>query len=134
MGNEALYLDPHTTQKSGSIGEKISQNEIDMDESYHQKYAARINFEKMDPSLALCFLCKTRTEFDELVSRLRIDICGGTQPLFEITELSQTPWRTVQQSAMQQTASNSNTNGNNLKIGHNGIHFTYFSMNTNVDV
>lgn len=53
VGDEALYLDPHTTQKCGSIGEKLTQNEIDLDETYHQKYAARINFKNMDPSLAL---------------------------------------------------------------------------------
>lgn len=53
VGDEALYLDPHTTQKCGNVGDKSTQNEIDMDETYHQKYAARIHFEKMDPSLAL---------------------------------------------------------------------------------
>lgn len=53
VGDEALFLDPHTTQKCGVVGNKLTQAEIDMDETYHQKYAARINFEKMDPSLAL---------------------------------------------------------------------------------
>lgn len=90
VGDEALYLDPHTTQKCGSIGEKITQNEIDLDCSYHQKYAARIQFEKMDPSLALSFLCRTREEFTELCTRLRDDICGGNQPpLFEIVTTGQ---------------------------------------------
>lgn len=88
VGDEALYLDPHTTQKSGSVGLKMTQNEIDMDLSYHQKYSARIDFEKMDPSLCLAFLCKTRTEFNELCARLKDDICSGSQPLFEITEMS----------------------------------------------
>lgn len=53
VGDEALYLDPHVTQKCGTIGEKLQQTEIDMDETYHQKYAARLNFKNMDPSLAL---------------------------------------------------------------------------------
>lgn len=53
VGDEALYLDPHVTQKCGSIGDKLHQNEIDVDETYHQKYAARLNFKSMDPSLAL---------------------------------------------------------------------------------
>lgn len=53
VGDEALYLDPHTTQKCGKIGEKTTPHEIDMDCSYHQKYAARISFEKIDPSLAM---------------------------------------------------------------------------------
>lgn len=53
VGDEALYLDPHTTQKCGSIGDKTASSEIELDETYHQKYAARINFKNMDPSLAL---------------------------------------------------------------------------------
>lgn len=120
VGEEALYLDPHTTQKSGSIGDKATPLEIEMDETYHQKYAARINFKNMDPSLALvccvvhsfysifvssllfvssflclqCFLCRTKTEFNELCTRLQNDLLRtGTQPLFEITRTSQTPWR-----------------------------------------
>lgn len=53
VGDEALYLDPHTTQKCGPIGEKLTPSEIEMDETYHQRYASRINFKSMDPSLAL---------------------------------------------------------------------------------
>lgn len=53
VGDEALFLDPHTTQKHGSVGEKNASSEIELDESYHQKYAARINFKNMDPSLAI---------------------------------------------------------------------------------
>lgn len=53
VGDEALYLDPHTTQKCGSIGEKMTPSEVEMDETYHQRYASRINFKSMDPSLAL---------------------------------------------------------------------------------
>lgn len=50
---ELMYLDPHTTQRSGSIGDKSTESEVEMDETFHQKYAARINFKEMDPSLAL---------------------------------------------------------------------------------
>lgn len=53
VGDEALYLDPHTTQKCGSVGEKVTSSEIEFDETFHQKYAARINFKSMDPSLAI---------------------------------------------------------------------------------
>lgn len=128
VGDEAIYLDPHTTQKCGTVGDKTTSSEVDMDETYHQKYASRIHFEKMDPSLALvsflfqyvkyfhvdccgrrfhfyfsssiclfggqCFLCKTRTEFDDLCATLKKDIIStGSQTLFEITETSQVPWR-----------------------------------------
>lgn len=37
VGNEALYLDPHTTQKSGKVGDKLTTIEIETDETYHQK-------------------------------------------------------------------------------------------------
>lgn len=48
----------------------------------------------LQPSFFQCFLCKTRSEFDELCKRLKDEIIGtGSQPLFEITETSQAPWR-----------------------------------------
>lgn len=53
VGDEVLYLDPHTTQRSGSVGEKTSQDEIEFDSTFHQKYAGRIPFSGMDPSLAV---------------------------------------------------------------------------------
>lgn len=53
VGDEVLYLDPHTTQRSGSVGEKTSEDEIEFDTTFHQKYAGRIPFTGMDPSLAI---------------------------------------------------------------------------------
>lgn len=53
VGDEALYLDPHTTQRSGKVSEKATPHEIEIDSSYHQKYAERIHFQKIDPSLAM---------------------------------------------------------------------------------
>lgn len=53
VGDEALYLDPHTTQRCGTVGKKSDSAECEIDETFHQKYAARINFKQMDPSLAL---------------------------------------------------------------------------------
>lgn len=55
VGEDALFLDPHTTQRCGTVGDKSEAAEIEMDETFHQKYAARINFKQMDPSLALVF-------------------------------------------------------------------------------
>lgn len=110
------HSDPHTTQRSGSIGDKSTDVEVEMDDTFHQKYAARINFIEMDPSLALvtyssvwnllhnltallrydllqCFLCKTKTEFTELCKRFHSDIVdAGIQPLFEITKTGHAPW------------------------------------------
>lgn len=53
VGDEAFFLDPHTTQRAGTVGNKTNETEIEMDETFHQKYASRINFNAMDPSLAV---------------------------------------------------------------------------------
>lgn len=61
-----IHSDPHTTQRSGSVGDKSTEMEVEMDETFHQKYAARINFKDMDPSLALVrkiFNCLTYLNF-----------------------------------------------------------------------
>uniref|UniRef100_U5EYR5 Cysteine protease n=1 Tax=Corethrella appendiculata TaxID=1370023 RepID=U5EYR5_9DIPT len=94
VGDEALYLDPHTVQRSGTIGSKLEQSEIELDETFHQKYASRINFRSMDPSLAICFLCTTRQEFNDLLKRFQDDIINAPniQSLFEITNTRQAPW------------------------------------------
>lgn len=94
VGDEALFLDPHTVQRSGSIGTKSDQDEQEMDESFHQKYARRINFKAMDPSLAVCFLCPTRADFDELIRNFNEELIGGgvRQGLFEVTKTRQAPW------------------------------------------
>lgn len=93
VGNEALYLDPHTCQRSGTVGNKESPQEIEMDESFHQKFAARINFTSFDPSIAVCFLCKSHDEFQGLIKKFKSEIIDvGLTPLFEITKSRAMPW------------------------------------------
>lgn len=53
VGDEVLFLDPHTTQRSGSVGDMTTGEEIEFDTTFHQKYAGRIPFTDMDPSLAI---------------------------------------------------------------------------------
>lgn len=53
VGDEVIYLDPHTTQRSGSVGNKDIEDEIELDMTYHCKYASRINILSMDPSVAV---------------------------------------------------------------------------------
>lgn len=53
LGDEVIYLDPHTTQKSGSIEDKTNEEEIEMDATYHCKTASRMPITDMDPSVAL---------------------------------------------------------------------------------
>lgn len=66
-----------------------------------------------------CFLCKTRTEFDDLCAALKKDIISsGCQTLFEITETSQIPWQPSPlnlcqpQSTNTRSAFSPNSNGN----------------------
>lgn len=53
QGEEVIYLDPHTTQRSGSVDQKLDEEEIDLDTTYHCKVASRILITGMDPSVAL---------------------------------------------------------------------------------
>lgn len=63
VGDEVIYLDPHTTQRSGSVSNKETEEEIEMDLTYHCKYASRINILSMDPSVAVVrfFFLKLKT-------------------------------------------------------------------------
>jgi cysteine protease ATG4 len=92
VGEEALYLDPHTCQRSGSINGKEQQSEVELDDTFHQRHAGRINFASMDPSIAVAFLCKTQSEFEELIGALRSGGGAGETPLFEIVEQRAQPW------------------------------------------
>ena len=62
MEEEVLYLDPHTTQPA-------SQR---VDASYHVPHPGRLPLTQLDPSLALCFLCITETEFDNLCIAIQV--------------------------------------------------------------
>uniref|UniRef100_A0A182TAY6 Cysteine protease n=1 Tax=Anopheles maculatus TaxID=74869 RepID=A0A182TAY6_9DIPT len=93
VGEEALYLDPHTVQRVGTVSSKQEPAEQELDETFHQRYASRISFTSMDPSLAVCFLCVSRQQFELLVARFNDSLNGGTsQALFEVAKTRQAPW------------------------------------------
>lgn len=48
-----IFLDPHTTQRSGNVDQKLDENEIDLDTTYHCKVASRVHITGIDPSVAL---------------------------------------------------------------------------------
>ncbi|KAL3282068.1 hypothetical protein HHI36_005267 [Cryptolaemus montrouzieri] len=96
IGNEVVYLDPHTTQRAGSVNNKETEDEIEVDLSYHCKYASRMNILNMDPSVAVCFLCKTEAEFNDLCQLIKDNlIISEKQPLFEITLEKPKQWMTT---------------------------------------
>lgn len=98
VGNEVIYLDPHTTQKAGIVGNKETEEEIETDISFHCKYASRMNILSMDPSVAVCFFCKTETEFNELCHSIRDELINPeNQPLFEITYDKPKEWQPAEE-------------------------------------
>ncbi|XP_046961062.1 cysteine protease ATG4B [Vanessa cardui] len=92
VGDEVVYLDPHTTQRSGLVENKITDEQKEMDCTYHCKYASRIPMLSMDPSVAVCFLCRTRRDFDELCITIENTLMQESQPLFEICEKRPSHW------------------------------------------
>lgn len=53
VGDEVVYLDPHRTHKAGPVNSKGCEEEIELDSTYHCKYASRMNVLSMDPSVAV---------------------------------------------------------------------------------
>lgn len=90
VGDDILYLDPHTCQRSGSVGNKETQAEIEMDETFHLRSAGRMAFTSMDPSIAVSFFCKTRRDFDKLIEQLETK--DGKTPIFEVIKSRSIPW------------------------------------------
>jgi len=77
VDDEVLYLDPHVTQPAGHVST--------CDSTYHVPHPGRINISHLDPSLALCFLCITEQEFDNLCIAIQENLIERCQtPLFEM--------------------------------------------------
>ena len=118
-GDDLIYLDPHTTQPAVNIaddprefispltgdeeataaadGTKTEDScsivmELD-DISYHCERASRLPIALLDPSIALCFLCRTEEEFDQWANlTLKKLIQEEQQPLFEIMKERPANW------------------------------------------
>lgn len=88
VGEEIVYLDPHVTQMNAPVNEwceKRTDEEMTAGATYHSSRANRINIQQLDPSLSLCFLCKTEAEFDDLCLGFQDKLIDGEKnPLFEI--------------------------------------------------
>ena len=53
VGDQLIYLDPHTTQPSCSLGKKQTEAERDADKSFHTRCSGKLDMTQLDPSLAL---------------------------------------------------------------------------------
>lgn len=87
FGDSLLYLDPHTTQHTVHVGDKVTEDQIRADCSYHCLQPGFMPIARIDPSLALAFLCANHTEFSSLcehIQRLLVD--GRKHPMFELCD------------------------------------------------
>lgn len=95
FSSDILYLDPHTCQRSGSVGSKETPNEIELDETYHCRNGRRMAFTSMDPSLCVAFFCKTQQELDKLISQLESMKTQVKTPIFEVINSRSVPWKSA---------------------------------------
>ncbi|XP_047000119.1 cysteine protease ATG4B [Schistocerca americana] len=100
VGDEVIYLDPHTTQMAGLVEDKEQEHEKEMDASYHCQYASRSHILHMDPSVAACFLCATEEEFESLCKQIKKKLIQNEkQPLFELCDERPNHWSPLDDSA-----------------------------------
>ncbi|CAA2998055.1 cysteine protease ATG4-like [Olea europaea subsp. europaea] len=81
---KAFYLDPHEVQQAVNI----KRDSIDADtSSYHCNVVRNIPLDSIDPSLAIGFYCRDKSDFDDFCARASelFDQSNGA-PLFTITE------------------------------------------------
>lgn len=86
VGDQLVYLDPHTTQPTVCLDcSNPDCSREAAEETYHCPFASRMDFLQLDPSVALCFYCGTEEEFDDLCERVHRTISDEeSTPLFEI--------------------------------------------------
>ncbi|XP_046939135.1 cysteine protease ATG4B isoform X3 [Lynx rufus] len=68
VGEELIYLDPHTTQPAVEFADSC----FIPDESFHcQHPPSRMGVRELDPSIAVGFFCQTEEDFDDWCQRVR---------------------------------------------------------------
>lgn len=84
VGEELIYLDPHTTQPAVEPDEDSHVP----DETYHcQHPPCRMHICELDPSIAAGFFFRTEDEFDDWCMRIRRLSCNrGGLPMFELVD------------------------------------------------
>ncbi|XP_012275212.1 cysteine protease ATG4B isoform X2 [Orussus abietinus] len=103
--DEVVFLDPHTTQRSGTVDEKKDENQVDLDNTYHCKAASRIPITGIDPSVALCFFCSTEKDFKALCKSLQSKLLTPEeQPMFEMCNERPANWSSRDSVVTQESA------------------------------
>uniref|UniRef100_H0XVC9 Cysteine protease n=1 Tax=Otolemur garnettii TaxID=30611 RepID=H0XVC9_OTOGA len=84
VGEELIYLDPHTTQPAVEATDSC----LVPDESFHcQHPPCRMSIGELDPSIAVGFFCKTEDDFNDWCQQVKkLSLLGGALPMFELVE------------------------------------------------
>lgn len=84
VGEELIYLDPHTTQPAVDCAAGCAIP----DESFHcQHPPSRMSIAELDPSIAVGFFCKTEDDFNDWCQQVRkLSLLAGALPMFELVE------------------------------------------------
>lgn len=83
--DDIIYLDPHTTQQYIDF-DACDGSPID-DTSYHCACPEKMPFDKLDPSLALCFYFHTEDEFNSWCDQSHELLVSSEQaPMFELVD------------------------------------------------
>ncbi|XP_007502499.1 cysteine protease ATG4B isoform X1 [Monodelphis domestica] len=84
VGEELIYLDPHTTQAAV----ELSNGGVIPDESFHcQHPPCRMNIGELDPSIAVGFFCKSEEDFNDWCQQVKkLSRIPGALPMFELVE------------------------------------------------
>ncbi|KAI1882714.1 hypothetical protein AGOR_G00237760 [Albula goreensis] len=84
VGEELIYLDPHTTQPAV---EPRANGTIPDDTFHCQHPPCRMHVREMDPSIAVGFFCKTEDDFDDWCARIRkLSRSAEGLPMFEVVD------------------------------------------------
>jgi len=82
--DDLLYMDPHEVQHYvPNFVEEMN------DATYHTNTMWKLKFSHLDPSVALAFVCKTETDFLDLIDALKNNVVNKDDlinSLFEISE------------------------------------------------
>ncbi|XP_029472210.1 cysteine protease ATG4B isoform X5 [Rhinatrema bivittatum] len=84
VGEELIYLDPHTTQPAVEPSDSC----FIPDESFHcQHPPCRMRISELDPSIAVGFFCNTEEDFEEWCQHIRkLYLIREALPMFELVD------------------------------------------------
>uniref|UniRef100_A0A8C4Q606 Cysteine protease n=1 Tax=Eptatretus burgeri TaxID=7764 RepID=A0A8C4Q606_EPTBU len=97
VGEELLFLDPHTVQPAVDVSDDDMMGETgemtNADCSYHCMHPpCRMDMSQLDPSIALGFFCCTEHDFDSWCEHIRTVMCGNQLPMFELVTTRPKHW------------------------------------------